>query len=279
MDENIARVQWFPGHMAKTRRMIQDNLKYVDIVVELRDARIPQSSANPELKSWINNKKRIILLNKSDTADPRITKLWMDYYRKQGEAVLAVDSKSGKGLNQVVPFVREQLSEMLERYAQKGAVGKAIRMMVVGIPNVGKSSFINRMAGTKQWVTVGGGIELLDMPGVLWPKFEDPLVGEKLAFTGAVKDQIMDTELLAARLLSWLREEYPQMLLERLKMKPEETEGLGQYELLELAGKKRGMLISGGEVNTERAAAVVLDEYRAGKFGKISLEVPPREEA
>jgi len=293
MDENIARVQWFPGHMAKTRRMIQDNLKYVDIVVELRDARIPQSSANPELKSWINNKKRIILLNKSDTADPRITKLWMDYYRSQGEAVLAVDSKSGKGLNQVVPFVREQLSEMLERYAQKGAVGKAIRMMVVGIPNVGKSSFINRMAGqkrakvedrpgvtrTKQWVTVGGGIELLDMPGVLWPKFEDPLVGEKLAFTGAVKDQIMDTELLAARLLSWLREEYPQMLLERLKMKPEETEGLGQYELLELAGKKRGMLISGGEVNTERAAAVVLDEYRAGKFGKISLEVPPREEA
>lgn len=288
MDENITKVQWFPGHMAKTRRMIQDNLKYVDIVVELRDARIPQSSANPELKSWIGSKKRMILLNKSDTADPRITKLWMDYYRSQGEAVLAVDSKSGKGLNQVVPFVREQLAEMLERYAQKGAVGKSIRMMVVGIPNVGKSSFINRMAGqkrakvedrpgvtrTKQWVTVGSGIELLDMPGVLWPKFEDPLVGEKLAFTGAVKDQIMDTELLAARLLSWLREEYPQTLLERLKMKPEETEGLEPFALLELAGKKRGMLLSRGEINTERAAAVVLDEYRAGKFGKISLEVP-----
>ena len=288
MDTNAAKVQWFPGHMAKTRRMIKENLKFVDIVVELRDARIPFSSANPELSGWIGGKKRVLLLNKSDTADPAVTKRWLDYYRGQGIAAIAVDSKSGKGISQFAPFVREELSELLSRRAQKGAAGQAIRMMVVGIPNVGKSSFINRMAGqkrakvedrpgvtrSKQWVTVGNGMELLDMPGVLWPKFEDPLVGEKLAFTGAVKDQIMDTELLAARLLAWLSREYPKTLQERLKLSPEETEGLTPYELLELAGRKRGMLISGGEVNTERAAAVVLDEYRAGKFGKISLEVP-----
>lgn len=285
-------IQWFPGHMAKTRRMIGECLPLVDIVIELRDARIPQSSANPELAGWIAGKKQLIVLNKCDTADPAVTNRWLNYYRKNGIPAIAVDSKTGKGLNQFLPLVREELSELLERRAVRGMAGRPLRMMIVGIPNVGKSSFINKMAGEKrakvedrpgvtrgkQWVTISRDIELLDMPGVLWPKFEDSAVGERLAFTGAVKDQVLDIELLAMRLLSWLREEYPD-LLARYKITPDSAEGLEPYELLELVGRKRGMLISGGEVNTERAAIMVLDEYRAGKLGKLSLEVPPEEEA
>lgn len=289
--EQTPSIQWFPGHMAKTRRMIGECLPLVDIVIELRDARIPQSSANPELSGWISGKKQLIVLNKCDTADPAITARWLSHYRKNGIPAIAVDSKTGKGLNQFLPLVHEELAELLERRASRGMAGRPLRMMIVGIPNVGKSSFINKMAGEKrakvedrpgvtrgkQWVTISRDLELLDMPGVLWPKFDDPAVGERLAFTGAVKDQVLDIELLAMRLLTWIREEYPG-LLARYKITPDAAEGLEPYELLELVGRKRGMLISGGEVNTERAAIMVLDEYRAGKLGKLSLEAPPREE-
>ena len=287
--EQIPSIQWFPGHMAKTRRLMKANLPYVDIVIELRDAKIPLSSGNPELQSMLGNKKRIVLLNKCDTADPKVTAAWIDWFKEQGIAALAVDSRSGKGLENFLPLVRSELSDLLSRWAEKGAGGRPIRMMVVGIPNVGKSSFINRMAGSKrakvedrpgvtrdkQWVTVSKDVDLLDMPGVLWPKFEDPAVGERLAITGAVKDQILDLELLAMRLLSWLRDDYPE-LLSRYNITPEEAEGLEPFDLLELVGRKRVMLISGGEVNTERAAVTVLDEYRAGKLGRLSLELPPK---
>ena len=283
-----ASVQWFPGHMTKTRRMIGECLKLVDLVVELRDARIPLSSANPELPKWIGDKKRIILLNKADTADPEVTALWLSYYESQGIPAMALDSKSGKGVNRFIPLVKKELADVLEKRKQKGMVGRTLRMMVVGIPNVGKSSFINRLAGSrrtkvedrpgvtrgKQWVTVNQGLELLDMPGVLWPKFEDPLVGEKLAFTGAVKDQVTDTEQLAARLLEWLLEGYPHLLAQRFSLSEDEIQNEPGYRLLEMVGEKRGMRMRGGEINTERAAAAVLDEYRAGKFGKISLERP-----
>jgi len=290
--EQTPSIQWFPGHMAKTRRMIGECLPLVDLVVELRDARIPQSSGNPELKGWISGKKQVIILNKCDTADPAVTARWLAHYQREGIPAIAVDSRSGKGIGQFLPLVRDQLSELLARRAAKGMAGRPLRMMIVGIPNVGKSSFINRMAGEKrakvedrpgvtrgkQWVTISRDLELLDMPGVLWPKFDDPAVGEKLAFTGAVKDQVLDVELLAMRLLDWLRTAYPD-LLGRYKISPREAAGLEPYDLLCLVGRKRGMLVSGGEVNTERAAVMVLDEYRGGKLGKLSLEVPPEEAA
>ncbi len=283
-----ASIQWFPGHMAKTRRMIKENLPLVDIVVELRDARIPLSSENPELLKWIGNKKRLIVLNKCDTADAKITARWLNFYKEKGVTAIATDSKTGKGLSQFLPAVREELEELLSRRAQKGMAGRPLRMMIVGIPNVGKSSFINKLAREKrakvedrpgvtrgkQWVTVSRDVELLDMPGVLWPKFEDPSVGEKLAFTGAVKDQVFDVELLAMRLLDFMRKEYISKLFDRFKITSEEIEDLEPYDLLCLVGKKRGMLISGGEIDTLRAGTMVLDEYRGGKFGNMSLEVP-----
>ena len=284
-------IQWFPGHMAKTRRLIQDQVKLVDLVVELTDARIPQSSRNPELNKWIGEKRRLLVLNKSDTADPDLTARWLRYYREQGIPAIAVDARSGKGINQFLPAVREILADITEKRQAKGMVGRPIRMMIVGIPNVGKSSFINRVAKEKrakvedrpgvtvdkQWIAVAKDVDLMDTPGVLWPKFEDPAVGGKLAFTGAVKDQILDVELLAMRLLGWLREEYP-ALLARFKLNPEDLEGREEYELLELVGRRRGMLISGGEVDTLRAAAMILDEYRGGKLGRLSLEAPPKKE-
>ena len=284
-------IQWFPGHMAKTRRLIQDQVKLVDLVVELTDARIPQSSRNPELDKWIGEKRRLLVLNKSDAADPDLTPRWLRYYREQGIPAIAVDARSGKGINQFLPAVREILADITEKRQAKGMVGRPIRMMIVGIPNVGKSSFINRVAKEKrakvedrpgvtvdkQWIAVAKDVDLMDTPGVLWPKFEDPAVGEKLAFTGAVKDQILDVELLAMRLLGWLKEEYP-ALLARFKLNPEDLEGREEYELLELVGRRRGMLISGGEVDTLRAAAMILDEYRGGKLGRLSLEAPPKKE-
>ncbi len=287
----VPSIQWFPGHMAKTRRLIQENLKMVDIVVELADARIPQSSRNPELSKWLNNKARVLVLNKADTADPTATQKWLQYYKKKGIAALACDSRSGRGLEKFLPLVKEQLHELLERREKKGVTGTPIRVMVVGIPNVGKSSFINKMAGskrakvedrpgvtrTKQWVNISQEMQLLDMPGVLWPKFEDPLVGEKLAFTGAVKDDVIDIELLAMRLLAYLREEYPKAMEERYKLSGTNYQELDDYELLELVGRKRGMLISGGEVNTERAAITVMDEYRSGKLGKLTFDPIPTE--
>ena len=280
------QIQWFPGHMTKTRRKIQTSLKLVDAVAEIIDARIPVSSRNPELHKIIENKPRIILMNKCDMADPSQTARWVSCYQKEGILAIPVDCKSGRGLNQFIPKVRELLKDRIIQWEQKGMVNRTIRVMIVGIPNVGKSSFINRMAKQNrakvedrpgvtrgnQWFTIGKAFDLLDTPGVLWPKFDDPNVGEKLAFTGAVKDQILDTEQLASRLLEVLRDEYPSMLTTRYKLEKYDLQPLQGYELLELIGRKRGMLVSGGEIDTERASIMVLDEFRSAKLGKITLE-------
>lgn len=283
-------VQWFPGHMAKTRRMMQSNLKLVDIVVELTDARIPQSSRNPEIDRIVGQKPRVVLLNKCDAASEAATKRWIAWYAERGIPAIATDCRSGKGLNAFLPLVRGALKEQIARWEQKGMKGRPIRMMIVGIPNVGKSSLINRLAGSrrakvedrpgvtrgKQWVTLDKGVELLDMPGVLWPKFEDQTVGERLAFTGAVKDDILDVERLAARLLETLVSlGYGNLLCARYKLEEGELSGSG-YDILQAVGRRRGMLVSGGEINTERAAITVMDEFRAGTIGRISLEQLPR---
>ena len=282
------QIQWFPGHMAKTRRIMRENLKYVDIVIEIRDARIPKSSSNPEISSLLSNKPRIIILNKADNADRNVTKKWIEYYKTKGITAIEADCRSGKGLNALMPAVKENLKDLLERRAQRGMDGMSIRMMVVGIPNVGKSSFINRLAKSrrtkvedrpgvtrgKQWVTIDGGIELLDMPGVLWPKFEDKQVGEFLAFTGAVKDDILDVEYLAVKLLDVLRDRYFDRLSARYGIDAESTQSLDSYDLLGEIGRKRGMLMAGGVVNTERMANTLLNEFRSGAMGNMSLEFP-----
>lgn len=281
-------IQWFPGHMAKTRRLMKENLPLVDVVVEITDARVPASSRNPEMKNLVGGKPRVVVLNKCDMADEALTAEWIEYYRTNGVRAVAMDCRSGKGLNRLVPTVKEVMKKELEKRAAKGMEGKPIRMMIVGIPNVGKSSFINRVAGGKrakvedrpgvtrgkQWVTLEKGIDLLDMPGVLWPKFDDKTVGEHLAFTGAIKDDILDTELLAMRLADLLNREYHSLLCERYRLADEETAGIEPYDLLSLIGAKRGMKISGGEVDTERAAAMLLDEFRGGKIGRMTLEMP-----
>lgn len=281
-------IQWFPGHMAKTRRLMKECMGLVDIVVELIDSRIPYSSRNPEISSIVGDKPRIILLNKCDAADPAVTQQWVDYYKSQGLTAIPTDCKSGKGLKAFLPAVRTVLRPVLEKREAKGISGKPIRMMIVGVPNAGKSSLINRLAGSrrakvedrpgvtrgKQWVKIEGGIDLLDMPGVLWPKFEEALVGEHLAFTGAVKDDVVDTHWLGMRLLHHLYIHYPKLVEKRYKLKEGEGQGLEPFELLELVGRKRGMLISGGEVDTERAALTVLDEFRGAVIGNISLEKP-----
>lgn len=277
-------VQWFPGHMAKTRRLIKESLKQVDAVTMILDARIPESSKNPEIDSLTRDKPKIILFNKADLADSRATRQWIEYYEARGSAALEVDCRSGNGLNKFRPLVRDVLKDKIRQNEEKGMPGKALRIMVVGIPNTGKSSFINRMgAGSKakvedragvtrnnQWFVIGGGIEMLDTPGVLWPKFEDPEVGDKLAFTGGIKDQILDTETLAARFLAVMRDNYPEKLAERYKIT--DFADKEPYEILEMIGRKRGMLISGGEIDTMRASVAVLDEYRGGKLGRITLE-------
>lgn len=284
----VMSIQWFPGHMAKTRRKIQEDLRLVDIVMELLDARVPKSSSNPVLRDIIQGKPRIVVLNKSDLADPSQTARWTACYKEQGLAAIAVASKTGKGLPALYSAIRQELSEQRLRWERKGMTGRPIRVMVLGVPNVGKSSIINRMiaggsAGkaevrdkpgvTRQnrWFTVGNGFELLDTPGVLWPKFEDPVVGEHLAFTGAVRDEILDIEGLAGRLLELLSRLYPQAIATRYKLVLSE-DTLPGYKLLEMVGRKRGMLISGGEIDTERAAITVLDEFRGGKLGPITLE-------
>lgn len=281
-------IQWFPGHMAKTRRLMKENLPLVDVVVEITDARVPASSRNPEMKNLVGGKPHVVVLNKCDMADEALTAEWIEYYRTKGVRAVAMDCRSGKGLNKLVPTVKEVMKKELEKRAAKGMEGKPIRMMIVGIPNAGKSSFINRVAGGKrtkvedrpgvtrgkQWVTLEKGIDLLDMPGVLWPKFDDKTVGEHLAFTGAIKDDILDTELLAMRLADLLNREYHSLLCERYRLTDEETAGIEPYDLLSLIGAKRGMKISGGEVDTERAAAMLLDEFRGGKIGRMTLEMP-----
>lgn len=282
----MGNIQWFPGHMTKTRRMIQSNLSLVDGVVEILDARAPESSRNPEMDRLVKDKPRMFILNKADMADDNATAKWINYYKSKGFTVIKCNCKNGDGIKGFLPTVRNQLlKELMDKRRAKGIEGAPLRLMIVGIPNVGKSSFINRMAKskrtkvedrpgvtrTKQWVKLGDNVEMLDMPGVLWPKFEDQEVARKLAFTGAVKDDILDIEALASLLLENLSSLYPQALEERYKI---ETQGTG-LKLLENVGRKRGMLVSGGEVNTERAAITVLDEFRCGKLGRITLELPP----
>lgn len=279
-------VQWFPGHMAKTRRLIKESLPFVDLVTEIVDARIPLSSSNPELAEMIGNKPRVVLLNKCDVADEKATAKWVDYYKKNGMFAIPVDCRSGKGLNAYLPLVREILKDKIKRNTEKGMVGKPLRVMVVGIPNTGKSSFINKMAGrnrakvadkpgvtrSNSWFAVGSGIELLDTPGVLWPKFEDKSVGDKLAFIGSVKDQVIDIETLALRLIDVLKNGYADRITERYKIT--EFQDKEDYEILEMIGRKRGMLISGGEIDYERVSVMLLDEYRGGKLGRLTLEFP-----
>ncbi|MBQ9385233.1 MAG: ribosome biogenesis GTPase YlqF [Ruminiclostridium sp.] len=278
-------IQWFPGHMTKTRRMIEADLKLVDAVAEIVDCRIPESSRNPLINEIVSGKPRIMLLNKCDQADESVTAQWRKYYGAKGIRTIVCDCRSGKGIERFLPTLREELSELLEKRRAKGTVGKALRVMVVGIPNVGKSSFINRMSRSrktkvedrpgvtrgKQWVTIDKEVELLDMPGVLWPKFDDKQAALKLAFTGAIKDTVTDAEELAYELGELLKDSCPERLKERYKL--DSLDG----NILELIAKKRGMMLSGGVPDTERAAAALLDEYRSGKIGRISLERPPAE--
>ena len=277
-------VQWFPGHMAKTRRLIKESLPLVDGVIEIADSRVPYSSRNPELPELIGNKPLMVLLNKCDLADEKATKRKIEELAQQGVTAIPVDCRSGKGLSAFAPTVRKVLKDRIQKNIDRGMAGRPLRLMVVGIPNTGKSSFINRMAKKNkakvadkpgvtrqnQWFNIGNGIELLDTPGVLWPKFDDPDVGLRLAFIGSVKDTIMDLELIAARFLTIMKENYPDRLKERYKL--EFSDDTEEFERLEMLARKRGMIIKGGEADTERAAVMLLDEYRSGKLGRITLE-------
>ena len=281
-------IQWFPGHMTKTKRQIQSSLKLVDAVAEIIDARIPVSSRNPDLAKLVQNKPRVILLNKCDMANQTATKMWIDYFKKQNLVAIPVDCKSGRGLDKFAPAVNTVMSHKIARLKEKGMVNPTIRIMIVGIPNVGKSSFINKMVKKNrakvedrpgvtrgnQWYTIAKNLEMLDTPGVLWPKFDDKTVGEHLAFTGAVKDQILDIELLAVRPLFFIKEIQPAGFFKRFKLENEDIENIDSYELLKMIGKKRGMLVSGGEIDTERAAIMLLDEFRSAKLGRITVEMP-----
>ncbi len=272
--------------MAKTRRLMTDSLRLVDAVIEVTDSRIPYSSRNPEMDRLVGRKPRIVLLNKSDAANETSTSRWIDYYKRQGIPAIATDCRSGKNINRVIPLVKDVLKDEIAKWNAKGMIGRPVRIMIVGIPNVGKSSLINRLAGSKrakvedrpgvtrgkQWVALSDNVELLDMPGVLWPKFEDQDVGLSLAFTGAVKDDIMDMESLACFFIKKLRTVSCDALKERynVDVMPEDTD----YEILEKIGRRRGFLVSGGEINTERAAIILMDEFRSGKLGRITLELP-----
>ena len=278
-------IQWYPGHMTKTRRQIEADLKQVDAVCEIVDARIPMSSRNPDIDAICGSKPRIIVLNRMDLADPNATARWKTYFKDKGMAVIATDCKTKRGISDFTPAARTACAEKLERDAKRG-MNRPIRVMVVGIPNVGKSTLINQISGRKsakaenrpgvtrgkQWVTVDATLQLLDTPGILWPKFEDPEVGMMLAYTGAVKEGVIDIEELACRLMELLHKYYPQTLVDRYKV--DAPEGTPGWELVELAGRKRGYLVSGGEVNTERMSKVLIDEFRSGKLGKFTLEMP-----
>ena len=283
-------IQCFPVHNAKTILLISENLKNVDAVIELLDARIPYSSRNPEISRLCADKPSILLLNKSDLADPEMTKKFSAYYSNANTVCIETDCASGKGISQIAPAIRTLCKAKLDRYEEKGMVGRSLKAMVVGIPNVGKSSLINRICGNKkakvenrpgvtldkQWVATNIGILLMDMPGVLWPKFEEKTVGENLAITGAIKDDVLDVEEIATILCGRLRNTYPKYLCERYKIDTLPSfDEMDDYDLLALIGKKRGFLVSGGEVNTERTANMLIDEFRAAKIGKITLDQLP----
>ena len=287
--DNTQNIQWFPGHMTKTKRQIEKDLKLVDAVAEILDARIPVSSRNPDIAALTAGKPRVILLNKCDMADKAATDKWIGALSDKNVIALPVNCKSGKGVDRFVPALKTLLNDRIESYKKKGMLNPSMRVMIVGIPNVGKSTFINRISKKNkattadrpgvtrgnQWFTVSKGFEILDTPGVLWPKFDDQSVGEKLAFTGAIKDNIMDVELLAVRLLELLTQLKTPAFIERFKLTQDDLD-LQSYELLGLIAKKRGMIVKGGEPDTERAAVMLLDEFRAAKLGKITLELPPQ---
>ena len=280
----IENLSWFPGHMTKTKRMIASEIQHMDAVCEILDARIPLSSRNPDVDDLTAGKPRLIVLNRADQADPAQTRRWSQYFRAKGWAVLEANAKGGMGTEKFAAAVRELLRDKLESYAAKGQVGRVVRVMVLGIPNVGKSTFINKVAKrktakaedrpgvtrSKQWVPVDATLELLDTPGILWPKFDDPEVGKRLAFTGAVKDDVLDIEELACYLMDYLAAHYADVLTERYKIDVEETDT--GYDLLEKAGRKRGFLMRGAQVDTERMARILLDEFRGGKLGRFTLE-------
>lgn len=280
-------LQWFPGHMSKTRRLISENLKLVDVVIELVDARLPLSSRNPEIDKIIGERPRIVALNKCDIADIQANVSWLEYFKKQGISAVLVDSLNGKGLVQFKAEIDRVLADKFERDQQRGIQRHAIKMMIVGIPNVGKSSFINRLSGkaatktgdrpgitqTKQWIRISGKYELLDTPGILWPKFEDPEAAKRIAFTGGIKDEIMDLEELACELLAFLQKNYPSQLIQRYKIE-DDISHFKSYELLEFIGRKRGCVVSGGEIDALRAANLLLDDFRSARIGKITLELP-----
>lgn len=286
MEESAMNIQWYPGHMAKTRRMIAEQLRNVDAVCEILDARVPLSSRNPDVEELTAGKPRLIVLNRVDLADPAATRRWSDWFRGKGFAVLEANARQGQGTRQFPGAVRSLLSDKLAAYAERGQAGRMIRVMVLGIPNVGKSTFINQVARrktakaedrpgvtrSKQWIPVDPSLELLDTPGMLWPKFEDQTVGFRLACTGAVRDEIVDLEELASRLMAYLGEHYPRALLERYRVEASEEDS--GYDLLTKAGRKRGFVLRGGEIDTERMARILLDEFRGGKLGRFTLELP-----
>ena len=279
-------IQWFPGHMTKAQRMIEENLKLVDAVCEILDARIPRSSRNPDIDRLAGDKPRLVILNRIDLADPAITARWKKYFEAQGLAILETDARSGKGVNGFAPAVRRLLAGKIREYEAKGQVGRPLRVMILGIPNVGKSTFINKVAGRKaaiagdkpgvtrgkQWINIDAGLDLLDTPGILWPKFDSQEVGEMLAITNAIKADVLDKETLAANFMLRLRQMYPQAIKDRYKFDPDPD--MNGFELLEQAAKKRGFLVSRGEYDIERMANTLLGEYHEGKLGRLSLEMP-----
>ena len=289
-NSNLGTIQWFPGHMTKTFRVMEKEIKNIDVVIILLDARIPYSSQNPEVEKLIKNKPRVYILNKRDLADENITNQWIKYFKSNGMGAIAINSKTGKNSKVIVDKVHAELSELLERREKRGIEKLKIKAMMVGIPNVGKSTFINSLAGTrrakaqdkpgvtrgKQWVTVGD-LDLLDMPGVLWPKFENQNVAANLAFIGSIKDDVLDIEELAVALISELKEIYPGLLKDRYKLTDEDLQG-ESYEILGTIARKRGMLLPGGVENTERASIMLCDEFRGSKMGRISLERPSENE-